>query len=147
MTDPSAVLTGMYRAEAAYFAAGGPGSASFAPLAPYFSPEVVLHQADGLPFGGVWRGHAGLEAFFLAMSRTWESFEIGEQEFLAVGPTSVVRTRVRARVRATGRELAFPILQAIRIENGQIAEVWPFYWDTSAIAEAVAPVRTDATAH
>lgn len=126
----------MYRAEAEYFAAGGPGSASFAPLAPYFAEDVVLHQAAGLPFGGTWRGHAGLERFFLEMSRTWESFEIGEQEFLALGATSVVLTRVRARTRATGRELEFPILQAIRIEDGRIAEVWPFYWDTAAIAEA-----------
>ncbi|WP_406642411.1 nuclear transport factor 2 family protein [Amycolatopsis sp. WGS_07] len=138
MTDPAAVLNGMYRAEAEYFAAGGPGSASFAPLAPYFAEDVVLHQADGLPFGGAWRGHSGMEEFFLAMSRTWESFEIGEQEFLALGATSVVRTQVRARTRATGRELEFPILQTLRIEDGRIAEVWPFYWDTAAIASACA---------
>ncbi|WP_409466190.1 nuclear transport factor 2 family protein [Amycolatopsis sp. GA6-003] len=136
MTDPAAVLNGMYRAEAEYFAAGGPGSASFAPLAPYFAEDVVLHQAEGLPFGGEWRGHSGMEEFFLAMSRTWESFEIGEQEFLALGATSVVRTQVRARTRATGRELEFPILQTLRIEDGRIAEVWPFYWDTAAIASA-----------
>ncbi|MGW7537417.1 nuclear transport factor 2 family protein [Amycolatopsis sp. NPDC054798] len=135
MTDPAAVLHGMYRAEAEYFAAGGPGSASFSPLAPYFAEDVVLHQAAGLPFGGTWRGHAGLEKFFLAMGRTWASFEIGEQDFLALGATSVVLTRVRARARATGRELEFPILQAIRIEGGRIAEVRPFYWDTAAIAE------------
>ncbi|MFD2469643.1 nuclear transport factor 2 family protein [Amycolatopsis silviterrae] len=136
MTDPAAVLNGMYRAEAEYFAAGGPGTASFAPLAPYFAEDVVLHQAGGLPFGGDWRGHSGMAEFFLAMSRTWESFEIGEQEFLALGTTSVVRTQVRARTRATGRELEFPILQALRIEDGRIAEVWPFYWDTAAIASA-----------
>ncbi len=126
----------MYRAEAEYFAAGGPGSASFALLAPYFAEDVVLHQADGLPFGGAWHGHAGLEKFFLEMSRTWESFEIGEQEFLAVGATSVVLTQVRARARETGRELEFPILQTLRVENGRIVEVHPFYWDTAAIASA-----------
>ncbi|MCG3756738.1 MULTISPECIES: nuclear transport factor 2 family protein [Actinomycetes] len=138
VTDPAAVLNGMYQAEAEYFAAGGPGSASFAPLAPYFAEDVVLHQAAGLPFGGDWHGHAGLEKFFLEMSRIWESFDIGDQEFLAVGATSVVLTQVRARTRATGRDLEFPILQAIRIENGRIAEVRPFYWDTAAIASACA---------
>ncbi|GAA1032538.1 MULTISPECIES: nuclear transport factor 2 family protein [Amycolatopsis] len=138
MTDPAAVLNGMYRAEAEYFAAGGPGSASFAPLAPYFAEDVVLHQAGGLPFGGDWHGHTGLEKFFLEMSRIWKSFEIGEQEFLALGATSVVLTQVRARARATGRELEFPILQALRIEDGRIAEVRPFYWDTAAIASACA---------
>ncbi|TDC18789.1 nuclear transport factor 2 family protein [Streptomyces sp. 8K308] len=137
-TDSMAVLTGMYAAEADYLAAGGPGRASFAPLAPYFAPDVVLHQADALPYGGTWRGHAGLERFFLAMSLAWETFDMVEQEFLATGETAVVHTRVRARARATGRELAFPILQTITIESGRIARVRPFYWDTAAIAEACA---------
>ncbi|MFI9290230.1 nuclear transport factor 2 family protein [Streptomyces gardneri] len=136
--DSATVLTGMYAAEAAYLAAGGPGQASFAPLAPYFAPDVVLHQAAALPYGGTWRGHAGLERFFLAMSRVWESFDMTEQEFLATGATAVVLTRVRGRARATGRELTFPILQTITVRDGRIAEVRPFYWDTAAIADACA---------
>lgn len=134
-TDPATVLTGMYAAEAKYLAAGGPGTAPFELLAPFFSPGVVLHQADALPYGGTWRGHAGMERFFLEMSRVWESFDMVEQEFLATGATTVVLTRVRARSRTTGRELAFPILQTIRVEEGRISEVHPFYWDTAAIAE------------
>ena len=61
-----------------------------------------------------------------------------EQRFLATGETSVVLTQVRARARATGRELTFPILQTVTIENCRIAEVRPFYWDTAAIAAACA---------
>jgi ketosteroid isomerase-like protein len=128
----------MYAAEAAYLAAGGPGAASFGLLAPFFAPDVVLHQADALPYGGIWRGHAGMERFFLAMSRTWESFEMTEQDFLATGATAVVLTQVRARARATGRELAFPILQTLAFGDGRITEVRPFYWDTEAIARACA---------
>jgi ketosteroid isomerase-like protein len=134
----TAVLAGMYAAEADYLAAGGPGEASFDLLAPFFSTDVVLHQADALPYGGIWRGHSGLERFFLAMGQAWESFEMADQEFLAVGETTVVLTQVRARTRATSRELAFPILQTITIKHGQIAEVRPFYWDTHAIANACA---------
>lgn len=126
----------MYAAEARYLAAGGPGRASFAPLAPFFAPDVVLHQAAALPYGGVWRGHAGIERFFVAMSQTWETFDMVEQTFLALEPTAVVHTQVRARARATGRTLDFPILQTIAFAEGRIAEVRPFYWDTAAIAAA-----------
>ncbi|GAA4543958.1 nuclear transport factor 2 family protein [Amycolatopsis samaneae] len=133
------MLKGMYAAEAEYLAAGGPGTASFAPLAPFFSPDVVLRQAESLPYGGDWRGHAGLERFFLAMSATWESFDMVEQSFLSRDNPLVVLTRVRARARGTGRELDFPILQTITVEDGRIAEVCPFYWDTAAIAAACAP--------
>ncbi len=130
------VLKGMYAAEAEYLAAGGPGSASFTPLAPFYAPDVVLYQADSLPYGGVWRGHDGLERFFLAMSRTWDTFEMVEQEFLTSTSPLVVLTHVRARARDTGREIHFPIVQTITVEDGRITEVRPFYWDTAAVANA-----------
>ncbi|MFF1381801.1 nuclear transport factor 2 family protein [Streptomyces sp. NPDC058308] len=136
MTESVRVLTGMYAAEEKYLAAGGPGRASFGLLAPYFSPEVVLHQAEGLPYGGTWRGHDGMARFFLAMSEAWETFDITRQEFLATGPTAVVHSDIRARARATGRELAFPILQTVTVRAGRITEVRPFYWDTALLAEA-----------
>lgn len=132
------VLRGMYAAEAEYLAAGGPGNASFARLAPYFAADVVLHQADSMPYRGSWRGHEGMERFFVAMSQTWDVFEMVEQEFLSETSPLVVLTQVRARARATGRELRFPILQTITVEDGRISEVRPFYWDTAAIAEACA---------
>lgn len=138
-TDSAAVLTGMYAAEAEYLAAGGPGKASFDLLAPFFAADVVLHQAEGLPYGGTWRGHEGMARFFHAMSQTWESFDMADQEILATGATAVVLTQVRARARATGRELAFPVLQTISIAEGRIAEVRPFYWDTAAIVAACTP--------
>jgi hypothetical protein len=93
-TESATVLTGMYAAEAEYLAAGGPGEASFDLLAPFFAPDVELHQADALPYGGTWRGHNGMTQFFLMMGEVWESFEMVEQEFLATGETAVVLTQV-----------------------------------------------------
>jgi ketosteroid isomerase-like protein len=132
------VLKAMYAAETEYLAAGGPGSASFTTLAPFFAPEVVLYQADALPYGGVWRGHEGMEQFFLAMSRTWDIFEMVDQEFLAATSPLVILTDVHARARATGRTLHFPILQTVTVEEDRITEVRPFYLDTAAIASACA---------
>jgi ketosteroid isomerase-like protein len=136
--ETASVLLSMYAAESEYLAAGGPGIASFATLAPYFAADVVLHQADALPYGGIWRGHDGMEQFFVAMSQTWEAFEMVEQEFLSATGTAVVLTRVHALARVTGRELDFPILQTIRIVDGRISDVRPFYWDTAAISAACA---------
>ena len=130
------VLMRMYAAESEYLGAGGPGKASFDTLAPFFSPDVVLHQADALPYGGTWRGHAGMERFMLAMSHAWAEFEMVEQRFLATEGTAVVLTEVHARARATGKELDFPILQTVAVEDGRITEIRPFYWDAAAIREA-----------
>jgi uncharacterized protein len=129
----------MYRAEIEYLAAGGPGAASFSTLEPFFAPDVELRQADSLPYGGNWRGHAGLERFFLAMSATWDRFEIVEQTILSDTDPLVALNHIHARSRATGRELEFPILQTITVTDGRITEVRPFYWDTAAITAACAP--------
>lgn len=133
----------MYAAEAEYLTAGGPGTADFTPLAPFFSQDVALHQAEALPYGGIWRGHAGMERFFLAMSQTWDTFEMVEQRFLASTSPLVVLTQVHARARTTGRELDFPILQTITVEDGRITEIQPFYWDTAAIANVCTPPLPD----
>jgi ketosteroid isomerase-like protein len=135
-TNILTLLKHMYAAEAEYLAAGGPGEASFELLAPYFASDVVLHQAETLPYGGTWRGHDGMEQFFLAMSQAWESFELVDQKFLTTEGTAVVLTQVHACARATGRELDFPILQTVEARNGRITEIRPFYWDTAAIADA-----------
>ena len=140
-TDCTRLLRGMYAAEREYLAAGGASHGDFAVLATYFAEDVVLCQAAALPYGGVWRGHDGLRAFFAAMAATWSEFEMLDQQFLATAETAVVRTRVRARARVSRREVSFPILQTLRVADGRISEVWPFYWDTAAIVAAIAPTR------
>ncbi|OBF57180.1 nuclear transport factor 2 family protein [Mycolicibacterium monacense] len=130
------LLRDMYEAEARCLASGGPGVADFSTLVPFFADDVILHQADSLPYGGTWRGHGGLERFFLAMSRTWSAFDMAGQRFLSTAETAVVHTDVHACARATGRRLEFPILQTIRFVGRRIAEVRPFYWDVAAIAAA-----------
>lgn len=135
-TETMAVLEGMYAAEARYLNAGGPGTASFELLAPFFSTDVVLHQAETLPYGGTWHGHEGIEEFFIAMSKTWESFDMVDQHFLATEGTAVVLTQGHACARSTKQALDFPILQTITVRDGRITEVHPFYWDTAKIAAA-----------
>lgn len=141
MTAPStgaqAALDRFYEAEVAYLAAGGPaGGASFAGLAATLHPDVVMHQAAGLPYGGDWTGAAGLERFFAAMSDTWSALEVLDQEYVTQGDTVVIVLRMRARSRATGREIDMPMAQVVRIEDGLIRDFRPFYWDTAAVTAA-----------
>lgn len=143
-SSPRLVLERMYQAEAEYLASGGPGTASFITLEPYFAPDVVLWQADSLPYGGIWRGHAGIEQFFVAMSTTWDRFDLTDQTFLSEANPLVVLTQVHARSRKSGEYLNFPMLQTITLREDRITEVRPFYWDTAAIADLCASPFHDA---
>ncbi|MCX5214377.1 nuclear transport factor 2 family protein [Kitasatospora sp. NBC_00240] len=134
-----AVLQRFYAAEAAYIAAGGRGHARFDELARCLDPEVVMHQAPGLPYGGTWRGPDGIEEFMAAMSAAWESLEFLEQRFVVGADAVVVLNRGRLRARATGRVLETSVMQLITVRDGLITEMHPFYWDTLAVAEALRP--------
>ncbi|WP_243713174.1 nuclear transport factor 2 family protein [Actinomadura sp. 6K520] len=136
--DAWSVMQRFYEAEAAYVAAGGYGNASYDQVAAYLHPEVVLHQAPGLPFtgSGTWRGRDGMERFLALFSQVWESMEFLDQDHWGDGQTVVVRSRVRFRARATGRQVETLILQLITVRDGRMLECRPFYWDPAAIAEA-----------
>lgn len=127
-----------YAAEAAYVAAGGFGKANYSHVAAYLDPEVILHQAPGLPFtgAGTWRGHDGMERFLARFSEVWESMEFVEQEHWGDEDTVVVRNRVRFRARSTGQEVDALIMQLITVRDGRMLECRPFYWDPQAIANA-----------
>ncbi|MGP4024154.1 nuclear transport factor 2 family protein [Actinomadura sp. 3N407] len=139
------VMQRFYKAEAAYVAAGGYGKAGYDRVAAYLDPEVVLHQAPGLPFTGTgaWRGRDGMERFLAIFSELWESMEFLDQEHWGDDDTVVVRNRVRFRARATGREIETWILQVVTVRDGRMLECRPFYWDPAGVAEASAPASQD----
>ncbi|MFB4318072.1 nuclear transport factor 2 family protein [Actinomadura sp. 21ATH] len=138
--DAWTVMQRFYEAEAAYVAAGGYGKADYGRVAAHLDPEVVLHQAPGLPFTGTgtWRGHAGMERFLARFSEVWESMEFLEQRHWGDAETVLVRNRVRFRARATGRDVETLILQMITVRDGRMLECRPFYWDPAAVTEACA---------
>jgi uncharacterized protein len=133
---PAEVLRRFYAAELAYLAAGGPGKADFAPIAATLDPDVVMHQAAGLPYGGDWTGPSGIEAFFAAMSETWEHLDVREPRFIEDGNTLVVLCELVVRSRARGIELRAPMVQVITVRDGLIVDFRPFYWDTAAVADS-----------
>ncbi|WP_067473975.1 nuclear transport factor 2 family protein [Actinomadura hibisca] len=137
-TDAWSVMERFYAAEAAYVAAGGYGKADYQEVAVHLDPDVVLHQAPGLPFTGTgtWRGHDGMERFLAAFAETWESMEFLDQQHWGDGDTVVVGNRVRFRSRATGRDVETHIVQLIKVRDGRMLECRPFYWDPAAITDA-----------
>ncbi|MQY03450.1 nuclear transport factor 2 family protein [Actinomadura macrotermitis] len=137
MIDSLSALKDFFAAEAAYVTAGGPGKADFAGMAAHLSPDVVMYQAESLPYGGAWTGPDGIERFMAAMSEAWTSLEFLEQRFAADGPVAVVRNRGVLRARATGRALETSVMQWFTFEDGLISEIRPFYLDTAAVLDVL----------
>ncbi|MFE3192797.1 nuclear transport factor 2 family protein [Nocardia sp. NPDC059240] len=133
-TDVMATLRGFYAAEAAYLTDG----AGFEGMAKYLAADVVMYQADCLPYGGQWRGHCGMRGFLAAMGASWDGLWFDEQRFVSEGDRVVVYSRGRLRARGSGRVVETSLLQWIGFEDGLITEFRPYYHDTSAILAALA---------
>ncbi|MDL4773394.1 MULTISPECIES: nuclear transport factor 2 family protein [Thermomonosporaceae] len=139
MSTSLAVLKRFYAAEAEYLTSGGPGKADFGGMAKCLDPEVTLHQAASLPYGGTWRGHAGMERFMATMSELWASLEFVDQRFATEGDTVVAYNRAIMCSRATGRSLDASIVQWITIKDGLVAEFRPYYLDTAEVIATLTP--------
>ncbi|MFE3225541.1 nuclear transport factor 2 family protein [Nocardia sp. NPDC059228] len=127
-------LRAFYAAEAAYLTEG----AEFEEMARHLAPDVVMHQAASLPYGGQWTGHEGIREFLAAMGDSWDGLWFDEQHFLSEGERVVAYSRGRLRARRTGRVLETSLLQWISFQDGLITEFRPYYHDTSAVLAALA---------
>jgi uncharacterized protein len=129
-----AVLDRFYAAETEYVAAGGRGKADFAPVAAVLDPDVLLAAQPGLPYAGMWRGHAGMEDFFAVFSQTWSSIEFLDVTRIIDGDQIAARLQMRFTSRATGRELETSLVQLNSVRAGLVTEFRTFYWDPAAIS-------------
>jgi ketosteroid isomerase-like protein len=126
-----------YEVEVAYIeAGGGQNGADFSGFAELLSPRVVMHQAPSLPYGGEWVGHDGIERFFRVFADCWESLTISDVRHLQTDNELIISLRSVATARATGKIVDAPMIQAVKIADGLIVDVKPFYWDTAAVAAA-----------
>lgn len=119
-----------------FYAALGRGelNAAFAHL----DPEFELHQAESLPYGGVFRGHTGVTKFFEVFRQTWANFESVDVEYFAAGDNVIVYSRIRGRAKQNDNELEMPMIQVFRMRSGKAITAHPFYWDTARLLEAIA---------
>lgn len=133
MTTTAVALQKFFAAEAAYLTEGG----SFDGMATFLAPDVVMYQAENLPYGGEWHGPQGMAEFMAAMGSAWQALEFIEQRFVTEGDTTTVYSRGRLQARATGRVLDTAVMQLIIVRDGLVTEIRPFYLDTAAVLEAL----------
>lgn len=139
MHESERVLRAFYAAEGSYLAAGGPGAASTEVFAECLHPDIVIHEATSLPYGGEWRGLDGVAAFLAKLSETYDSASVQDRSILVDGPVAVVLTHSVVRSRRTGRSMQNAVLQRNLVVDGLITEMRPFHWDTAAVQELTTP--------
>jgi ketosteroid isomerase-like protein len=97
-------------------------------------PDVVVHEADALPYSGTYHG---VEGFGQMMEQLFGTFDlqINKYEVLDAGDSVIARMEISLTARSSGRSIDMPIVELYRFTDGLISEVDIFYKDTKAVAE------------
>jgi uncharacterized protein len=107
-------------------------------------PEVVLPVAGSLPYGGVHTGHEGFLSMGGDFAKTWVIVENNtELRSMDDGRVAVFYDPTFESVE-TGRRVTFKMVEIIRVEDGKIAELVPYYFDTVELVETFSDVKAGA---
>jgi ketosteroid isomerase-like protein len=100
--------------------------------------DIVWHQAQGLPHGGVYRGLAAVRAavFDPIDDEWWEDFRADPDEVIGLGDDVVVLGRYTARAKETGAPLDVPFAHIWRFRDGRAVQFHQFT-DTRGWVEAL----------
>ncbi len=90
--------------------------------------DIVWHQAEGLPHGGVYHGLAAVRkaVFDPIDDQWWEDFRADPDEVIGLGDDVVVIGRYTARAKATGRTLDVPFAHVWRFRDGRAVRFHQF---------------------
>jgi ketosteroid isomerase-like protein len=96
-------------------------------------PEVVVTEAASLPFGGTFKGIAGVQDLFGQMFPTWDDLKIGVEKLFDGGDQVVAILRLTARAKATGTPVDMQLAELWTLREGKVVALKPFYYDAGEI--------------
>ena len=102
-----------------------------------FADDIEWHEADGMPYGGVYRGgEAVVQNVFGPISQDVEGFALTPEEFMAAGDTVAVVVTYTGTGKASGKPLDLPVVHVWDIQDGKAVRFRQFA-DTVMFADVV----------
>jgi uncharacterized protein len=101
--------------------------------------DFAVVEAEGLPYGGTWKGVPGFQKLFAAMGLEYfQDLDIQRKAVTANDEYAMAYFRLAGTARSTGRKVDIEVAEVTTFRDGKIACLKPFYFDTKAVAAAFA---------
>lgn len=105
-----------------------------------YDPEIVIREAESLPYGGEYNGLKGAKIHAGNYAMTWGDFQTPAEQItdavvLDAGDHVVVLWRQRGLSASSGKKLDLPAVSVYKMRAGKIVESQMFHSDTSAILQ------------
>jgi len=107
----------------------------FAAIASLYDPACELEQSSLLPWGGTYRGHAGLQQFFERLTNAIDT-QIVDETLFEAGDKVVSMGRTKGVARMAGTAFELPTVHMYTVRNGTISR-FEAYVDTPAMQKAL----------
>jgi uncharacterized protein YciI len=108
-----------------------------------YAPEVAIHEAPSLPYGGDYEGPEAVARHAQGYGGAWDGLQDAaeralEPEFLAGGDHVAVLWRQRAHDPRTGERFDMPAMSLVTLREGRVVESRMFHFDAGAAAAFLA---------
>jgi uncharacterized protein len=108
-----------------------------AAMAAILDPDIVVTEAESLPFGGRHVGFAAFQALVRRVFLLWRDTRVDVERLIGDGEYVVVLATMHARSKADDAALSMPIAEVWRLEKGRVKEIRPFYFDTRKFVDVL----------
>jgi uncharacterized protein len=97
-------------------------------------PEVQVHEASSLPYGGTFRGLAGVKVLLATISPIFEETVL-DVDLIDDGSRVVARLKMKFKSHLTHRSVTMPVVEFFEFTDGLLSFIDIFPKDTKAICE------------
>lgn len=106
-------------------------------MATIIEEDAVYNQAEGLPYGGTYKGFNEWTKMF---AKSAELFDLQiEKEPVYFSDASknevIIYFTIKCKAKKSGKTLSMPISEHFDLKDGKITGIRPFYFDTKQFAE------------
>lgn len=108
------------------------GQADWPGMSEVLAPDVVMYEADSLPYAGEYRGiDAVIEGLKRIFYQELEMTRLDLEAILADGDRVVSMLTLGGTARTTGKPFTMRLIEAFEINpDGLVASIRPYWWDT-----------------
>ena len=105
-----------------------------------YDPEIVIRDAESLPYGGVYHGLEGAKQHAESAAQIWDNLQTSAERkldatFLDAGDYVVALWRQKGLMTSSGRKFDLPAVNVYKMRGGKIVESQMFHADTFAILQ------------
>lgn len=100
-------------------------------------PDVILNEADSLPYPGITVGHEGFKGF-LGKLRALFDVTTHDSRLYGAEDKVIIRIDITFKSRSSGRSVSMPVVEIYTLTNDKITHIDVFYKDAKAIHDLAA---------